>query len=1177
MRNFSLNFIALSLGMALTFQAQAAVSAQQQLLEQVRIGEATNRDDLVRQSLYRLELIAPDDPQVVAAKMRYELRRGDSSAAKKDLERLAQLSPGSDLYYQAVNSMALASSAGRQQLQEARLLAAAGKTSEAIAAYKKLFNGHPPQGDMAVEYWSVVSSEPAQRNQAIKALSALNQQYPSTQLRSKLAQLLLANGHREEGFKVLEQMARSRDGRSEASGLWYDQIASLPPSSSAVQALQRYLAIFTDGDNADKARSQLADMQHKLADPAFRQRANALAEVNSGDAARALPALQKAAAQPQSDGEVMGALGEAWSQKGNRARAVQSFEQALRLEPKGPNSDRWKGLLAMNRYWLLIQQGDDALKAQNTDLAQRKYQQARNTDNTDSYAVLGLGDVAVARKDDALAERYYQQALRMDRGNSNAVRGLANIYRRQSPEKASAFLNSLSAAQRRSVDDIERSLRDEQLADRAQALEEQGQWNQAAELHRQRLAMDPESVWITYRLAKDLYAAGRHEEADALFRNLARRRPDDPEQVYAMGLYLSANDQDNAALAHLDTLPRNQWTDNIHELANRLNTNKVMADANRLRDSGQEKQAVALLEQQTPSARISLTLAEWAAARGDRAEAQHRYESLIQQEPDNLDARLGLAELFISEGEKTAAHQQITAVEQAKETAPLSLNTQRRLAGALNATDETAKANALWKKIIPEAKALPPSMESALVLRDAARAQAKNGEPGQALDTWRDAMVAADITPVRPVDNDTFTRLTRNNASDDWLKRGVRSDAADLYRQQDVNVSLDYDYWGSSGTPGYSDLTAHTTMLQVDAPLSDGRMLFRTDMVHMDAGSFQTDANGNYDPRWGTCDARNSHSDSYQGSLMPCSGSRNQTATGVSVAVGWRNDTWAMDLGTTPMGFPVVDVVGSLSYSNKVGVIGYTVDAHRRPVSSSLLAFAGQTDAKNTVDSNDGKHTGVTWGGVRANGGGVSLSYDQGKANGVWSSLSADQLTGKNVADNWRVRWMTGYYYKLINEDNRRVTVGLTNMLWHYDKDLSAYTLGQGGYYSPQKYVSFALPVTWRQRTENWSWELGGSVSWSHSQSNSQRRYPISGLIPDYYADKYDDISGGSSNGVGYTARAIIERRLTSHWSLGLGIDIQEAKDYTPSHAMLFARYSLAGWQGDMNMPPQPLVPYADW
>jgi hypothetical protein len=39
--------------------AQAAPGAQQQLLEQVRLGETTKREDLVRQSLYRLELMAP--------------------------------------------------------------------------------------------------------------------------------------------------------------------------------------------------------------------------------------------------------------------------------------------------------------------------------------------------------------------------------------------------------------------------------------------------------------------------------------------------------------------------------------------------------------------------------------------------------------------------------------------------------------------------------------------------------------------------------------------------------------------------------------------------------------------------------------------------------------------------------------------------------------------------------------------------------------------------------------------------------------------------------------------------------------------------------------------------------------------------------------------------------------
>ncbi|MBA0993032.1 tetratricopeptide repeat protein, partial [Escherichia coli] len=93
--------------------------------------------------------------------------------------------------------------------------------------------------------------------------------------------------------------------------------------------------------------------------------------------------------------------------------------------------------------WLAIQQGDAALKANNPDRAERLFQQARNVDNADSYAVLGLGDVAMARKDYPAAERYYQQTLRMDSGNTNAVRGLANLYRQQSPEKAEAFIASL--------------------------------------------------------------------------------------------------------------------------------------------------------------------------------------------------------------------------------------------------------------------------------------------------------------------------------------------------------------------------------------------------------------------------------------------------------------------------------------------------------------------------------------------------------------------------------------------------------------------------------------------------------------------------------------------------------------------------------------------------------------
>ncbi|WP_211278751.1 cellulose synthase subunit BcsC-related outer membrane protein, partial [Pantoea deleyi] len=213
-------------------------------------------------------------------------------------------------------------------------------------------------------------------------------------------------------------------------------------------------------------------------------------------------------------------------------------------------------------------------------------------------------------------------------------------------------------------------------------------------------------------------------------------------------------------------------------------------------------------------------------------------------------------------------------------------------------------------------------------------------------------------------------------------------------------------------------------------------------------------------------------------------------------------------------------------------------------------------------------------GGVVATGGSIGLSYDQGGAHGVWGDISAHQISGKNVADNSRERLMGGYYYKLINSDNRRATVGLNTMLWHYQKDLSDYTFGQGGYYSPQQYLSFSVPVTWRQRTENWSFDLGGSLSWSHSATHAQQRYPVN---PGFTLASNPSSASSTGGGVGYTLQAVVERRLTSDWFIGAGVDIQQAKDYTPSHGLLYVRYAAGGWEGDLDMPPQPLIPYADF
>ncbi|EKH33805.1 bcsC protein [Escherichia coli FRIK1997] len=112
---------------------EAAPTAQQQLLEQVRLGEATHREDLVQQSLYRLELIDPNNPDVVAARFRSLLRQGDIDGAQKQLDRLSQLAPSSNAYKSSRTTMLLSTPDGRQALQQARLQATTGHAEEAVA------------------------------------------------------------------------------------------------------------------------------------------------------------------------------------------------------------------------------------------------------------------------------------------------------------------------------------------------------------------------------------------------------------------------------------------------------------------------------------------------------------------------------------------------------------------------------------------------------------------------------------------------------------------------------------------------------------------------------------------------------------------------------------------------------------------------------------------------------------------------------------------------------------------------------------------------------------------------------------------------------------------------------------------------------------------------------------
>lgn len=61
---------------------------QQWLLGQVRLGEAMYREDLVRDSLARLESIAPEHPQVLVGGIRQALLQHNQPLVEQRLEQL---------------------------------------------------------------------------------------------------------------------------------------------------------------------------------------------------------------------------------------------------------------------------------------------------------------------------------------------------------------------------------------------------------------------------------------------------------------------------------------------------------------------------------------------------------------------------------------------------------------------------------------------------------------------------------------------------------------------------------------------------------------------------------------------------------------------------------------------------------------------------------------------------------------------------------------------------------------------------------------------------------------------------------------------------------------------------------------------------------------------------------
>ena len=345
-------------------------------------------------------------------------------------------------------------------------------------------------------------------------------------------------------------------------------------------------------------------------------------------------------------------------------------------------------------------------------------------------------------------------------------------------------------------------------------------------------------------------------------------------------------------------------------------------------------------------------------------------------------------------------------------------------------------------------------------------------------------------------------------------------------------------------------------------PLGDNRVAVRVTPVSLDAGSIDEGALD----RFGGGPAASL--------ANPGISPRSQKDSGVGLAVAFENpaEGFKADIGTTPQGFLYSTAVGGVSLERAVAGspdLHWSAKVSRRAVTDSLLSFAGAEDTR----------TGQQWGGVTANGGRAQLSFDD-REIGAYGYGGVHRLMGHNVEDNDRAELGAGVYWYLQNDENSQSTIGLDLLGIGYKENLSHFTYGHGGYFSPQTFFAIGVPVTWARRYDNLSFQLKGSVGVQSIKQDDADFHPGDAALQAAASNvlgREAVYEGSSDTGIGYNLSGAAEYRLGSNFFVGGHAGVDNAQDYRQWKGGLYLRYMLEDQTGPMALPVSPYQsPYAN-
>lgn len=431
------------------------------------------------------------------------------------------------------------------------------------------------------------------------------------------------------------------------------------------------------------------------------------------------------------------------------------------------------------------------------------------------------------------------------------------------------------------------------------------------------------------------------------------------------------------------------------------------------------------------------------------------------------------------------------------------------------------------------------------------------------------ASTAAQRAAVAPQPSAWATAGTLGTVPDPTRPRTVRDELREVQQSQISSFSVGATARARQGEAGMSQLSEIEAPVQLKMSVGDGHLILGVTPTGASAGAPGTPYGTLSRFGGGPVTALD----------MPLRAPGSQSDSGIGVSVGYESGGLKADIGTTPLGFGQSDVTGGVRYRMALNdQLTMAVDLSRRPVNDSLLSFAGARDAR----------TGDRWGGVSATGGRIDMTWDDGEL-GLYGYGSLHGITGTRVRSNARAELGGGMYWHVHRTSNADLTAGLSFSGLSYQRNLRYFTVGHGGYFSPQQFVSFGLPVEWAQRNGRLSYQLKGSVGVQYFKEDAAPYFPNSpsrqaaAVLAASDALAFGETGataiypGQSRTGLGYNLGAAMEYQMHPQVFLGGHLALNNARNYREFAGGLYVRYAFQPYNGLQVFPVNPLrSPYAN-